>query len=184
MDSYTAQACGTTGHEILGPNGDVVAWTVDGYWGTLIAALLNESEQHGLVHPRPVTPGGAKSCGTSKTVEEVGDPPEPVDHEQLARAAVVHLAYNGLNVSWELPGDPSEAIREMVEKYFRDGEIVETLGDLAVEYVMKSLADDHLGFCGIDIPEESDEHATARPPEGETGAEASGQGENRAIDRR
>ena len=43
--AYTIRRVGTTGHEILNPGGEVVAWTVDEHWAALIAALLNKTEQ-------------------------------------------------------------------------------------------------------------------------------------------
>ena len=44
-DTYTIRQVGTTGHEILTPGGEVIAWTVDEHWAALIAALLNKTEQ-------------------------------------------------------------------------------------------------------------------------------------------
>ena len=41
MSGYTTRRCGSTGHEILDANGDVIAWTVDGRWAATIVALLN-----------------------------------------------------------------------------------------------------------------------------------------------
>jgi hypothetical protein len=38
---YTYRQCGTTGHEILDPQGLVIAWTVDAGSAALIVALLN-----------------------------------------------------------------------------------------------------------------------------------------------
>ncbi len=48
MDSsntyFTARLVGSAGHEILNPDGEVVAWTVDGYWAAVVTALLNDKE--------------------------------------------------------------------------------------------------------------------------------------------
>jgi hypothetical protein len=44
MDGYSARRCGSTGHEILNPDGEVIAWTVDGRWAEAIVALLNTTE--------------------------------------------------------------------------------------------------------------------------------------------
>lgn len=52
-DAYVARPVGTTGHEIVGPDG-VIAWTVDDNWAAIIAALLNRTEAEGLT---------ATSCG-------------------------------------------------------------------------------------------------------------------------
>ncbi len=92
--------------------------------------------------------------------EELSDDPEPT-----AREAISHLAYNGISFEWDLPGEPSEAVRRLIEPYFSDGEIVRTLGDLACRYVMKALADDHLGITGITIPEKAPKPDETRPPE-------------------
>jgi hypothetical protein len=43
MDIYTARASGSTGQEILNPDGEIVAWTVDGWWAAIIVGLLNQS---------------------------------------------------------------------------------------------------------------------------------------------
>jgi hypothetical protein len=136
---YVAHRTGTTGCEIKNPAGDTVAWTVDGYWGALVAALLNEMESHGLVHPSPMT------------VEERGKPPK--DREATAREAIAHLAYNGLALQFDLPGAPPEAVRALVASYLKDGEMVETLGDMATKYVMKRMADDHLGLGPLVEPD-------------------------------
>jgi hypothetical protein len=77
------------------------------------------------------------------------------DSEVIAREAISHLAYNGLSVRCELAGEPSDAVRSMVESCFRDGEIAAVLSDLACRYVMRRLADDHLGLGRIEIPEEA-----------------------------
>jgi hypothetical protein len=48
MDSsntyFTARLVGSAGHEILNPDGEVVAWTVDGRWAAVVTALLNAGE--------------------------------------------------------------------------------------------------------------------------------------------
>jgi hypothetical protein len=48
-DTFTINRVGTTGHEILA-DGEVIAWTTEGYWALMIAALLNRVETEGLAH--------------------------------------------------------------------------------------------------------------------------------------
>ena len=43
MENYTARASGSAGHEILA-DGEIVAWTVDGWWAGIIVGLLNRAE--------------------------------------------------------------------------------------------------------------------------------------------
>jgi len=52
-DAYTARRVGTTGHEIVGPEG-VIAWATDDFWAAVIVGLLNQAEKEGLT---------ATSCG-------------------------------------------------------------------------------------------------------------------------
>ncbi len=40
---FAARRYGSSGHEIVGPDG-VVAWTMDGYWAAVIVALLNGAD--------------------------------------------------------------------------------------------------------------------------------------------
>ena len=47
IDAYSARRVGTTGCEIVGPEG-VIAWTIDDYWASIIVALLNRTENEGL----------------------------------------------------------------------------------------------------------------------------------------
>jgi hypothetical protein len=47
-DAFASRRIGITGHEILGPDGRVIAWTVDADWAALIVALLNRVETDGL----------------------------------------------------------------------------------------------------------------------------------------
>jgi len=47
MDNYTARASGSAGYEILS-DGEVVAWTVDGWWAATIVGLLNRAEDGDL----------------------------------------------------------------------------------------------------------------------------------------
>jgi hypothetical protein len=42
---YTTRPCGSTGYEILDPQGRVFAWTVDELWAVRIVALLNTEER-------------------------------------------------------------------------------------------------------------------------------------------
>ena len=39
--AFTARRVGTSGHEIMSPQGEVIAWTVDAAWAAVIAGLLN-----------------------------------------------------------------------------------------------------------------------------------------------
>lgn len=48
QDSFTARKVASTGHEVIDPGGNVIAWTVDAYWAAIIVALLNRVEQGGL----------------------------------------------------------------------------------------------------------------------------------------
>jgi hypothetical protein len=41
----------------------------------------------------------------------------------------------------------------MVASYLKDGEMVETLGDMATKYVMKRMANDHLGLGSLVEPD-------------------------------
>jgi hypothetical protein len=47
---YVARASGSVGCEILDPDGEVVAWTADGWWAAIIVGLLNGTE-HGDLSP-------------------------------------------------------------------------------------------------------------------------------------
>jgi hypothetical protein len=49
MDGYVTRRSGTVGHEVLSPDGEIIAWTTDGYWAATIAALLDRIETGGLV---------------------------------------------------------------------------------------------------------------------------------------
>jgi len=46
-EPYTYRRIATTGHEILSPEGDVVAWTVDAVTAAVIVALLNRAATEG-----------------------------------------------------------------------------------------------------------------------------------------
>ena len=48
MDGYTARASGSVGCEIMNPDGEIVAWTTDGWWAATLVALLNGAEERGL----------------------------------------------------------------------------------------------------------------------------------------
>ena len=52
MENYVARASGSVGQEILNPDGEVIAWTVDGWWAAAIVDLLNRAEKGESVHPR------------------------------------------------------------------------------------------------------------------------------------
>lgn len=47
-EPYNARRVGSSGHEILGPDGTVIARTTDGYWASVVVALLNRTEANGL----------------------------------------------------------------------------------------------------------------------------------------
>ncbi len=143
MDGYTARASGSVGCEIMNPDGEIVAWTTDGWWAAVIVALLNGDEERGLHLSRDIL---GEDVGIANISPEGAE-----DSEATAREAISHLAYNGLSVRCELAGDPSDAVTSMVESCFRDGEIAAVLSDLACRYVMRRLADDHLGLGGIEI---------------------------------
>ena len=82
------------------------------------------------------------------------------DPKATARKAISHLAYDGLTGRWEIPGELSEAARALVEYDLADGEIGETLEYFATKYVMKRLADDHLGLRGFEMTDSGE----TRPP--------------------
>jgi hypothetical protein len=46
--SFIVRRVATAGHEILSPQGEVIAWTTDGYWASLIVGLLGTAEREGL----------------------------------------------------------------------------------------------------------------------------------------
>jgi len=132
MNAYVARRRGTAGCEIVSPEGKVIAWTTDEYWGSLVAWLLNGTNV--VARPLPT-----KS-------EDLPD-----DQEPTAREAISHLAFHGVALGWDLPGETSEAVKKLIATYFSDGEIASTLSEMACRYVMKALADDHLGISGIEI---------------------------------
>jgi hypothetical protein len=41
---FVARRVGTTGHEIITPQGTVVAWAVDATWAAILVAVLNKAE--------------------------------------------------------------------------------------------------------------------------------------------
>jgi hypothetical protein len=45
--TYAARRCGSTGHEIIDPQGKVVAWTVDGAWAAVIVTLFSMTDGEG-----------------------------------------------------------------------------------------------------------------------------------------
>ena len=47
---FQARRVGTTGHEIVSPDRQVVGWTVDQLWAAILVALLNRAESDGLHH--------------------------------------------------------------------------------------------------------------------------------------
>jgi hypothetical protein len=62
MDGFSTRRSGSVGHEILNWDGEVIAWTVDGYWAAVIVNLLDWAE-HETMHgpatclPRPADDG-------------------------------------------------------------------------------------------------------------------------------
>ena len=59
MDDYSTRRSGSVGHEVL-LDGQVIAWTVNGWWAAVIVGLLNGVEVEGWSHqcdsessPRP-----------------------------------------------------------------------------------------------------------------------------------
>jgi len=48
LPAFTAHRIATCGCEIKGPEGDVIAWTVDEVWAGVIVALLNRLDAEGL----------------------------------------------------------------------------------------------------------------------------------------
>ncbi len=48
MNEYTFRLVGSKGCEIVGPDGNVIAWTVSEITATIIVALLNQAEREGL----------------------------------------------------------------------------------------------------------------------------------------
>ena len=55
VGDYIARPSGSVGHEILNPSGDIIGWTVDGYWAAVIVALLNGAEGCGPGLPCPAS---------------------------------------------------------------------------------------------------------------------------------
>jgi hypothetical protein len=49
---FWARASGSVGCEIIDPDGEIVAWTADGWWAATIVGLLNGAEERGLPLPR------------------------------------------------------------------------------------------------------------------------------------
>jgi hypothetical protein len=151
MDGYTARASGSVGCEIMNPDGEIVAWTTDGRRAATLVALLNDAQERGL---RPFRDMSGEAIGIANI-----SPDGAEDSEAIAREAISHLAYHGLALRFDLPGTPSDAVRNMVESYLSDPEIGETLSDSACQYVIRRLADDHLGLRAIDMPEERQNHS-------------------------
>ena len=56
MENYVARASGSVGQEILNPDGEVIAWTVDGWWAAAIVDLLNRAEKGDRPSPRAEKP--------------------------------------------------------------------------------------------------------------------------------
>lgn len=52
IEAFSVNRIGTTGHEILDPDGTVIAWAADEPWAHVIAALLNRVEAEGMSRQR------------------------------------------------------------------------------------------------------------------------------------
>jgi hypothetical protein len=50
MEGYMTRRSGTVGHEILSPEGEIVAWTIDGCWAAIIVGLLDRVEGRNPTH--------------------------------------------------------------------------------------------------------------------------------------
>ena len=72
------------------------------------------------------------------------------DAEETARRAIEYLAGHDLVVAVTFPEDdpPSPQVRALVKPYLRDAQA--EVGDLLVRYLMRRLADDHLGLGGME----------------------------------
>jgi hypothetical protein len=129
---YTTCRVGTAGHEIRDPEGNVVAWAVDEPWAAILVGLLNTT----------IADTGAKA--EECVAEDSGD------HEEAARRAIEYLAGHDLVVAVTFPKSdpPSPKVRDLVEPYLRGAQT--EVGDLLVRYVMRRLADEHLGLGGIE----------------------------------
>ena len=134
---FIARRVGTTGHEIINPEGVVVAWTVDEPWATIIVAVLN---------PAITGSGGEiQDCTANGGI---------VDNEATARQAIEYLADHSPVVTVRFPADDSPSLQVMgvIEPYLHD--TAAEIGELLAGYAMNTLADDFLGLGGIDIPSE------------------------------
>lgn len=47
--SFSVKSFGSFGQEILGPDGTVIAWTTDAWIAQVIARLLTQAEEDGLL---------------------------------------------------------------------------------------------------------------------------------------
>ena len=61
IDTFSVRRVATTGHEILDPDGTVIAWAATEAWAALIAGLLNRVEAD----------AGSAVCGRSGSVEDI-----------------------------------------------------------------------------------------------------------------
>ena len=64
MDDYSMRRSGSVGHEVL-LDGQVIAWTVDGWWAAVIVALLNGAE--GFDSSVPATRRGSAALANGET---------------------------------------------------------------------------------------------------------------------
>ena len=86
MDTYTARQSGTVGHEILA-DGEIIAWTVDGYWAAVIVAMLNGAKGYSRKLPHIASDSGNAPGPGNDPGGDVGE-----DTEATARAAISHCA--------------------------------------------------------------------------------------------
>jgi hypothetical protein len=131
-EAFSSRGVGTTGHEIRDPNGNIVAWAATEPWAAILVALLNTTVAD--------TDAEAQEC----VAEDSGD------KEETARRAIEYLADRALVVTCTFPADdpPSPQVRALVEPYLHDAQA--EVGDLLVRYVLRRLADEHLGLGGIE----------------------------------
>ncbi len=134
--AFTTRRVGTTGHEIVTQQGTVIGWTVDASWAAILVALLND------------TTTGSGEQADSFAIRGNGDT------EEVARRAIEYLAYKepAVTLAFDKTAPPSPQVRDLVAPYLHDAtaEVAKALS----HYLMKRLADDHLGFGGIDISSE------------------------------
>jgi hypothetical protein len=108
--------------------------------------VLNGAERHIPTLPRTASHSDNTPGTGNDPSDDVGQ-----DTEATARDAIGHLAFNGLALRWDLPGEPSQAVRSMVEYYRNDPETGETLSELACKYFMQQLVTDQLKLGNLEM---------------------------------